>query len=171
MGFAFQLRIHLRSVRAGDRFADRAAILGLVALRGLIPLWRLFDRLHLPLPSPLLLIRRYRIRDGANRWEVEGTEGAAYLFPGTPLGVALKEVEQDLSGSCIDVGASFGWFTVRWARQVGTRGRILALEPDPRHFPSLLRNVALNQLTNVTALPCAAGDREGSLTCSPPSSA
>jgi len=108
MGFAFQLRIHLRSVRAGDRFADRAAILGLVALRGLIPLWRLFDRLHLPLPSPLLLIRRYRIRDGANRWEVEGTEGAAYLFPGTPLGVALKEVEQDLSGSCIDVGARFG---------------------------------------------------------------
>src|ERR1700693_960790 len=114
MGLTFQLRIPLRSVRAGDRFADRAAILGLVALRGLTPLWRLFDRLHLSVPSPHLLIRRCWIREGVNRWEINGDEGAAYLFPGTPLGAAFEEVERGLEGVCIDVGARFGWFTVRW---------------------------------------------------------
>jgi FkbM family methyltransferase len=158
-----QIRLHLKSVRVGDRLADRAAILCLVALRALTPIWRLFNRLHVDIPSPLLLIRRYRIRAGVNRWEVSGNEGAAYLFPGTALGAAFEEVERGLNGVCIDVGASFGWFTVRWARQVGTRGRVLALEPDPRHYPSLVRNVELNQLTNVIALTCAAGDRDGVL--------
>jgi len=100
-----------------------------------------------------------------NRWEVGGVEGAAYLFPGTELGTAYREIEAELGagGGCIDVGASFGWYTVRWARLLGSRGRVLALEPDPRHYPSLLHNVTLNQLPNVVALLCAAGDHDGPL--------
>src|SRR5216684_1522865 len=60
-----QFRSHLGGVRAGDRFIDRAAIFVLVALRGLAPVWRLFHLAHLRVPSPLVLVRRYRIRDGA----------------------------------------------------------------------------------------------------------
>jgi FkbM family methyltransferase len=123
----------------------------------------LFDRANFRVPSPLGLIRRYRIRDKASRWEVTGNEGAAYLFPTTALGTTYEEVERGLAGVCIDVGASFGWYTVRWARQLGTLGRVLAVEPDPRHYRSLVGNVARNQLTNVIALSCAAGDQDGTL--------
>src|SRR5439155_7107523 len=134
------------------------AIAALVALRFLAPLWLLLDRLHLRPPSPLGLIGRYRIRAGPYRWEVRSGEGAAYLYPKTNLGMAYRDIESRLaSGGCIDVGASFGWYTVRWADQLGANGRVLALEPDPRHYPSLLRNVELNQLRNVTPLLCAAG--------------
>lgn len=163
MGLVSLLKVHLRGIGAGERLSDRAAILILVALRGLAPLWRLFDRAHVHVRSPLTVIRRYRIRDGDNRWEVGGNEGAAYLFPRSIMGTAYGDVEQGLSGVCIDVGASFGWYTVRWARQVGNSGRVIALEPQPRHYSSLVRNIALNKLTNVAALPCAVGDHDGSL--------
>jgi FkbM family methyltransferase len=135
------------------------AIFGLVAMRALSPIWRVLDRIHVHLPSPLSLIRRYRIREGDNLWEVKGTEGAAYLFPGTALGLGFDGIAVS-SGLCIDVGASFGWHTVRWAR--GFR-HVLALEPDPRHYSSLVQNVALNCLDNVTTLRCAAGESDGVL--------
>src|SRR5713226_4673638 len=163
MGLVSQFRVHARGIRSGDRLKDRAAIAALVSLRMLSPLWSLLDRVHVRPPSPLGLLRRYRIREGINRWEVAASEGAAYLYPVTPVGT-FGEAEENLTGVCIDVGASFGWFTVRWARQLGARGRVLELEPDPRHYPSLLRNIKLNQLNNVVALQSAAGDHEGSLT-------
>jgi FkbM family methyltransferase len=164
MSVISDLKIHLQGISSGDRLSDRIAIGLLVFLRGLAPLWRLLDRIRIRIPSPLRLVSRYRIRDGVCRWEVKGTEGAAYLFPRTDLGTALEEIEQGLTGVCIDVGASFGWYTVRWARQLETHGRVIALEPHPRHYPSLITNVALNGLSNVVALRCAAGDIDGTLT-------
>jgi FkbM family methyltransferase len=126
------------------------------------------DRAHIRLPSPLGLIGRYRIRDGINRWEITGAEGAAYLFPKTALGNAYMAIERGFTGTCIDVGASFGWYTVRWARQLGSRGRVVAIEAHPRHYRSLVRNVELNKLANVIAISSAAGDRDGRLSLYPP---
>jgi FkbM family methyltransferase len=163
-----QIPVHLRGVAAGEGPRDRAAIILLLALRALGPLWRLFGRLGLQVASPLALIRRYRITDGVNRWEVKGTEGAAYLFPRTELGNALDSVAVS-SGVCIDVGASFGWYTVRWAQRLGVAGWVLAIEPDPRHYASLVRNVELNHFANVTTLPIAVGDRNGTLRLFSPS--
>jgi FkbM family methyltransferase len=157
-----RLGMHGRGIGAGDRLRDRAAIAALVGLRALAPIWSQLDHIHIRPPSPLGLVGRYRIRDGANRWEVGANEGAAYLFPATELGTAYRELEIT-QGTCIDVGASFGWYSVGWAKRLGTHGKVLALEPDPRHYVSLVRNLKLNGLTNVIPVACAAGDYEGTL--------
>jgi FkbM family methyltransferase len=95
-------------------------------------------------------------------------EGAAYLFPTTSLGSAYDQIEPLTEGVCIDVGASFGWYTIRWAKQLGERGRVLALEPQPKHLRSLRTNLTLNALTNVLVCACAAGSHDGTLTLNVP---
>jgi FkbM family methyltransferase len=59
----------------------------------------------------------------------------------------------------IDVGANWGYFTLLAASLVGSRGRVVALEPEPRLFQLLDENVRLNDLSHVTAFRAAATDR------------
>jgi FkbM family methyltransferase len=66
--------------------------------------------------------------------------------------------------SFVDVGANWGYFTLLAAHQVGKSGRVISLEPDPRLFPVLADNIAVNHLSQVTALQVAAGSESGSLT-------
>ncbi len=63
----------------------------------------------------------------------------------------------------VDVGANWGYFTLLAANLVGRNGRVLSLEPDPRHFKSLSANVARSELNQVTALQIAAADEAGTL--------
>ena len=63
----------------------------------------------------------------------------------------------------VDVGANWGYFTLLAANLVGRKGRVLSLEPDPRHFKSLSANVARSELHQVTALQVAAADEAGTL--------
>lgn len=57
----------------------------------------------------------------------------------------------------LDIGANIGWFTVVGSRLVGPRGRVVAIEPDPRNARLLRRNVARNRCRNVTVHEVAAG--------------
>ena len=164
MGLVHQFVIHVQGITAGDRLRDRVAIAILVGLRTLAPLWSILDRVNIRPPSPLGLIGHYRIRAGSNRWEIEGSEGAAYLFPRTVLGNAYVAFEHEITeGTCIDVGASFGWYSVRWAKQLEGHGRVISIEPQEKHFRALIRNIGLNSLPNMMALHCAAGDHDGVL--------
>ena len=63
----------------------------------------------------------------------------------------------------IDVGAGSGWETRMLSQLVGDRGRVIAIEAHPATFACLQETVRLNGLRNVTAICCAAGDREGSI--------
>ena len=56
----------------------------------------------------------------------------------------------------LDVGANIGYFTLLFAQQVGPHGHVYALEPEPRNFELLQRNIALNGFSNVTAMRRAA---------------
>lgn len=64
-------------------------------------------------------------------------------------------------GTLVDAGANWGYFSLLGAACVGGEGRVLALEPDPRHFDRLQFNASMNGFANVTALPVAAGAQEG----------
>ena len=55
---------------------------------------------------------------------------------------------------CIDVGANVGVHTVRLAKLVGSRGEIIALEPDEEVAHRATRNIMLNQLSNVHVDKC-----------------
>jgi FkbM family methyltransferase len=64
----------------------------------------------------------------------------------------------------VDVGANWGYYTLLAAHLVGGRGRVVSLEPDPRLFPILERNVRHNGLRQVTAFRAAAAGQRGLLT-------
>ncbi len=70
----------------------------------------------------------------------------------------------------VDVGANSGYYAALAARIVGSSGHVYALEPAPRTFRKLERNLSLNGLTNVTALAIAAGAAEGEATLFGPAS-
>jgi len=52
---------------------------------------------------------------------------------------------------CIDVGASFGWYSVLLSRLCGTAGHVHAFEPVPDTYDLLRRNLELNDCANVVA--------------------
>ena len=47
-------------------------------------------------------------------------------------------------GTMVDVGANWGYFTLLAAAVSDQEGRVISLEPDPRHFDALEANVRLN---------------------------
>jgi FkbM family methyltransferase len=63
--------------------------------------------------------------------------------------------------TCVDAGANWGYFTLLAAHLTGAEGAVVALEPDPRLFPTLRRNVEANGLAQVEVLQLAASDAPG----------
>ena len=64
----------------------------------------------------------------------------------------------------IDVGAYIGAYTIWCARRVGDKGEVVALEPHPRNFTLLKRNININRLRNVKVLPYALSSYDGGAT-------
>lgn len=63
----------------------------------------------------------------------------------------------------LDLGANIGYYTVMMARLVGPAGRVYAVEPHPRNFELLRRNVSRNRIAERTELQqvaIASGDGE-----------
>jgi FkbM family methyltransferase len=56
----------------------------------------------------------------------------------------------------VDVGAHIGQYTILASRHVGLTGQVISIEPEPRNFEILKRNISLNQLHNVKPVACAA---------------
>jgi FkbM family methyltransferase len=67
-------------------------------------------------------------------------------------------------GTCLTIGANVGYFACWMSRLVGPRGRVLAVEPNPRLVPLLRANLAECALPNVDVAPCAAGAADGTAT-------
>ncbi len=63
----------------------------------------------------------------------------------------------------IDVGANIGLTTLAASRLVGDSGRVVAIEPHPRIFDYLAKNLRLNGVRNVVAHQAACGAEEGTL--------
>lgn len=60
-----------------------------------------------------------------------------------------------------DVGANIGYFALLAATVVGPTGCVVAFEPGREAFQRFKDNIALNHFSQITALPLAASDREG----------
>jgi FkbM family methyltransferase len=67
-------------------------------------------------------------------------------------------------GTIVDAGSNWGYFSLIAAALTGAAGRVIALEPDPRPFAALSRNLSLNRFEHVDARRAAAADRAGELT-------
>ncbi|MCX5794110.1 MAG: FkbM family methyltransferase [Elusimicrobia bacterium] len=62
----------------------------------------------------------------------------------------------------VDVGGQQGCYAALAAKEVGASGRVYSFEPMPANYELLTRNVARNELRNVTAVPLALSDKAGS---------
>jgi FkbM family methyltransferase len=60
----------------------------------------------------------------------------------------------------VDLGANEGYFSVCAAALVGQGGRVIAIEPQYRLHPVIVKNAALNGLTNIDLVTsCIGGER------------
>lgn len=60
-----------------------------------------------------------------------------------------KYFESVARGVFVDVGAHVGKYTVMVGRRLKGKGKVIAVEAEPRNFEALKRNVALNSLEDV----------------------
>src|SRR3990167_3189332 len=82
------------------------------------------------------IIEDYRIYGQQDRiWEPETTK------------IVKEQVKP--GDVCVDVGASIGYFTLLFARQVGKDGQVYAFEPTGNQFTYLTRNVSINGYTDI----------------------
>jgi len=58
-----------------------------------------------------------------------------------------------------DIGANIGIHSIFMAKRVGEEGRIIAIEPEMLNYGALIKNIGLNNLSNVTAIKVALGDK------------
>jgi len=95
---------------------------------------------------------------------IEPGLGLTYLIstPGAAPPVFARAVREGMT--VVDVGANKGQMTLLFAALVGPAGRVIAIEPAPREFESLARNVRLNGLAHVDLLQAAAAESAAWLT-------
>lgn len=74
---------------------------------------------------------------------------------------AIAHILPPCNGVAVDAGAFIGRHSLAYARAVGPRGRVVAIEPLPANFRLLLENVELNGYSHVTCIPYALGSEEG----------
>ena len=140
------------------------------ALLGLLP------------PSILGRLRAWRVRQIVDAYAprvVEHTYGSARLrvHLGDPLGAGwydhdwakLPEIAA-LHGRTVregarifDIGAHQGVVAMMLAREVGTAGHVLAVEPNPHNAAVARKNRDLNGMTQIEILEAAVSDRSGSI--------
>lgn len=78
-----------------------------------------------------------------------------------PLETDLVTREVRRGDVVLDIGAHIGYYSLIFARLVGSEGRVFAFEPDPDNFALLNKNVRINGYRNVTLVRKAVADRTG----------
>jgi len=66
----------------------------------------------------------------------------------------------DAEKAIIDAGAHAGFFSI-YCRILNSRVRIIALEPEPKNYDLLLKNLALNKIADVDTVPAALSGLSG----------
>jgi FkbM family methyltransferase len=61
----------------------------------------------------------------------------------------------------IDIGAHIGTYSILAAEKVGPAGKVVSVEPEPRNYEQLKKNIELNKFKNVITKNMALSDHEG----------
>lgn len=82
-----------------------------------------------PAPKMMMITNDYIALEG-KIWEEETTA------------LVKEHVKEGMR--CLDIGASVGYFTLLFARQVGLEGQVIAVEPTDFQMPYLRKNIEVN---------------------------
>jgi FkbM family methyltransferase len=66
-----------------------------------------------------------------------------------------------VGGTFIDIGGHVGQYALEAAHKVGAAGRVIVVEPNPRTFSYLHRNIQLNRFTNIIPVIGTVADKQG----------
>ena len=74
---------------------------------------------------------------------------------------STKEVQRMLKPGnvVVEAGANIGYYALMESRLVGNKGVVYAIEPSPKNFEYLNRNIKLNKRTNMETYRLAIGDK------------
>ena len=61
----------------------------------------------------------------------------------------------------LDIGAHVGYYTLLASELTGPEGHVYAFEPEPKNISFLRRHIEINAGANVTVIPAAVGDSDG----------
>lgn len=113
-------------------------------------------------PAPVVVSTVTGARMEVDPRRNRGVDAAVYHTGAYEAGT-VRFVRDLMAGAGVfyDVGANIGVFTVEVARSLGASGQVIAIEPGPRAFAILLRNIELNRLGNVTAIAVGLADVAG----------
>lgn len=77
----------------------------------------------------------------------------------------IELVKKLLHGSdtFLDVGGHVGYFALEAANVMGENGQVIVIEPNPKTFTYLLKNIELNQFDNITPVLAAASNKNDML--------
>ncbi len=144
----------LHSVRLGLTPRDKFALLMNRILQAGFPLSFLwYESFGRPLLDPTSLISGYRCRYGEFIFYCPGGNSEIQFLPDWE-----PEVKQMMAkprdGDAVDVGANLGLYSVMLGHH--TDGKVLSVEPEPRYFKWLRKNVEANHCENVIPVNIAA---------------
>lgn len=73
----------------------------------------------------------------------------------------LKEIKNGMF--CLDLGGNIGYYALLESKKVGEKGKVIVIEPSPKNFNYLKKNLELQKTSNVEAFNFACGDFDGEI--------
>src|SRR5205823_3098960 len=75
--------------------------------------------------------------------------------------IDLLKILLEMGDTFVDVGANIGTLSLHGAKQVGKKGRVVAVEPQPRLAEALRMTKSRNKLDQLDVIEAAAGESDG----------
>jgi FkbM family methyltransferase len=108
---------------------------------------------------------RIRHVDETSQLEVRCREHLGLIARGAkayePQYVSVIKTLLNLGDTVFDIGANIGFYSVLFSNWVGSRGRVVAYEPDSANLKLLRRNLELNGCQNAAVRPVALSNESG----------
>ena len=108
---------------------------------------------------------RIRHVEETNQLEVRCREHLGLIARGAkayePQCVSVLKTLLNLGDTVFDIGANIGFYSVLFSNWVGSRGRVVAYEPDSANLKLLRRNLKLNGCQNASVRPVALSNESG----------
>lgn len=61
----------------------------------------------------------------------------------------------------VDIGANIGYYTLMAAKLIGSNGKVYAFEPEPSNYELLIKNIKINNYTNIISIQKAVSNKNG----------